>query len=74
MSDQQRDADNTLVKALARAFRWKRMLDSGDFATIAELAEREGIAATYLTRTMRLTQLVPRPGRSRSLTDVSRVT
>ncbi len=29
-----------MVKALARAFRWKRMLESGEFATIAELAER----------------------------------
>nr|WP_246399588.1 hypothetical protein [Amaricoccus macauensis] len=54
-----RKADNTLVKALARAFRWKQMLESGEFATIAELAEREGIAAPYLTRTMRLTQLAP---------------
>lgn len=51
--------DNTLVKALARAFRWKRMLESGEFTTIAELAEREGIAASYLARTMRLTQLAP---------------
>ena len=41
----QRKTDNTLVKALARAFRWKRMLESGEFATIAELAKREGIAA-----------------------------
>lgn len=39
-----RKADSTLVKALARAFRWKRMLEAGEFATIAELAEREGIA------------------------------
>ena len=31
--------DSTLVKASARAFRWKRMLESGEFATIAELAE-----------------------------------
>ena len=54
-----RKADNTLVKALARAFRWKRMLESGEFATIAELAEREGIAAPYLTRTMRLSHLSP---------------
>ena len=28
-------ADSTLVKALARAFRWKRMLESGEFATMA---------------------------------------
>ena len=52
-------ADNTLVKALARAFRWKRMLEAGEFATIAELAEREGIAAPYLTRVLRLTLLAP---------------
>ena len=51
--------DNTLVKALARAFRWKRMLDTGEFATIAELAQREGIAPSYMTRVMRLTLLAP---------------
>ena len=51
--------DNTLVKALARAFRWKRMLESGEFATIAELAEREGIAPSYMTRVLQLTLLAP---------------
>jgi hypothetical protein len=54
-----RRTDNTLVKALARAFRWKRMLESGEFATIAELAEREGIARSYMTRVLRLTLLAP---------------
>jgi hypothetical protein len=34
--------DDTLIKALARAFRWKRMLDNGDFATVADLAAQEG--------------------------------
>ena len=52
-------ADSTLIKALARAFRWKRMLESGEFATIAELAEREGIAPSYMTRVLRLTLLAP---------------
>ena len=54
-----RRADSTLVKALARAFRWKRMLESGEFATITELAEREGIASSYMTRVLRLTLLAP---------------
>ena len=54
-----RRTDNTLVKALARAFRWKRMLESGEFATIAELAEREGNAPSYMTRVLRLTLLAP---------------
>jgi hypothetical protein len=56
---QPRRADSTLVKALARAFRWKRMLDSGEFTTIADLAEREGIASSYMTRVLRLTLLAP---------------
>ena len=51
--------DNTLVKALARAFRWKRMLESGEFASISELAEKEGIAFTYMARLMRLSLLSP---------------
>ena len=55
----QRKMDNTLVKALARAFRWKRMLESGEFTTIAELAEREGIVPSYMTRVLRLTLLAP---------------
>jgi hypothetical protein len=51
--------DNTLVKALARAFRWKRMLDTGQFATIGELAKHEGIAPSYMTRVLRMTLLAP---------------
>jgi hypothetical protein len=56
---QPRRTDNTLVKALARAFRWKRMLESGEFASISELAEREGIAFTYMARLLRLSLLAP---------------
>lgn len=35
------------------------MLESGEFATIAELAEREGVAPSYMTRVLRLTLLAP---------------
>ena len=52
-------ADNTLIKALARAFRWKRMLESGEFTTIAELAAKEGLAVSYLARVLRLVLLAP---------------
>jgi hypothetical protein len=55
----QRGSDNTLVKALARAFRWQRMLESGEFASISELAERERIAFTYIARMLRLSLLSP---------------
>lgn len=56
---QPRRTDSTLVKALARAHRWQRMLNSGDFATITELAEREGLTPSFLTRILRLTLLAP---------------
>lgn len=35
------------------------MLDSGEFRTIAEMAEREGIAPSYMTRVLRLTLFAP---------------
>ncbi|WP_018000092.1 hypothetical protein ACNKFW_01840 [Paracoccus sp. TD-10] len=54
-----RRTDNTLVKALARAFRWKRMIDTGRYATITDLAAHEGISPSYLTRILRLTLLAP---------------
>ncbi|MDO6722425.1 hypothetical protein Q4560_04020 [Celeribacter halophilus] len=51
--------NQTIIKALGRAFRWKRMLDSGEFQTLKELAAHENISPSYLTRVMRLTLLAP---------------
>lgn len=48
-----------MVKALARAFRWKRMLEPGEFATIAELAAHEKLAFSYMTRVLRMALLSP---------------
>jgi hypothetical protein len=56
---QRQQVDSTLVKALARAFRWKRMLESGEFTTIKELAEHEKLGFSYLTRVLRLSLLAP---------------
>jgi hypothetical protein len=52
-------ADTTLVKALARAFRWRRMLESGRHGTIDELAAAEKINSSYVSRLLRLTLLSP---------------
>jgi hypothetical protein len=51
--------DNALVKAIARAHRWKRMLESGAYASIAELADAEKINQSYLCRVLRLSLLAP---------------
>ena len=52
-------ADITLVKAVARAFRWRGMLESGRFGTINELAAAEKINSSYVSRVLRLTLLAP---------------
>jgi hypothetical protein len=54
-----RRVDNTLVRAIVRAHRWKRMLESGVYASIAELAEAEKINQSYLCRILRLSLLAP---------------
>jgi len=52
--------DNTLVKALARAFRWRKLLETGVYATVAEMADAEGINRSYVSRVIRLTLLPPK--------------
>ncbi|WP_137179238.1 hypothetical protein [Roseomonas sp. AR75] len=54
-----RRQDVTLIKAVARAFRWRRMLESGQFATIKDLAAAEKINSSYVSRVLRLTLLAP---------------
>jgi hypothetical protein len=55
----QHTTDNTLVQALERAFRWKRMLETVEFTNIADLAAREGIAPSYMKWVFRLNLLAP---------------
>jgi hypothetical protein len=51
--------DNAMVKALARAFRWRWMLDTGAHATLDDLARAKGVAPSYVSRVLRLTLLAP---------------
>ena len=54
-----RHVDNAMVKAIARAFRWRDMLESGEYSTIREIAAAEKINETYVGRVLRLTLLAP---------------
>lgn len=47
------------VRALARAFRWRRLLETGVMATVQEIAAAENINPSYVSRVMRLTVLAP---------------
>jgi hypothetical protein len=51
--------DRTLVKALARAWRWQVTLEEGRFGTLADLADAERISRSYVCRVVRLTLLAP---------------
>ena len=51
--------DSTLIKALARAHRWKRMLDDGRYGSVSELAAAEKLDRGYLGRILMLTLLAP---------------
>ncbi len=53
------DVDNVLLKALARGFRWQKLLDKGTYSTIKEIAAKEKIDASYVGDVLRLTLLAP---------------
>jgi hypothetical protein len=51
--------DGTLIKALARAWRWQRMLDEGVHTTVSEIGDAENISKSYVSRILRLALLAP---------------
>ena len=51
--------DETLIKAIVRAHRWRRSIESGQARSITDLAEQQGVTAAYVCRLLPLTCLVP---------------
>jgi hypothetical protein len=51
--------DGTLLKALARAWRWQRLLDDGVYTSVTEISEAEGINKSCISRILRLALLAP---------------
>jgi len=51
--------DTPLIRALARAFHWRRQLEDGTRRSLGAIARAERICSSYVTRTMRLTLLAP---------------
>lgn len=50
---------NSLINALAKAHRWRRFIETGHYASAAELSKREGVNESYVCRVLRLTLLAP---------------
>ncbi len=51
--------DSALLKALARGFRWQKMLREGDYQTLEDIADAENINPSYVSRLLRMTLLAP---------------
>ena len=51
--------DNTLIKAIARAFRWQKLLENGTYACLEDIARAEKINASFVSRVIRLALLAP---------------
>ena len=51
--------DKTLIKALVRAHRWRRRIESGQAKSMTDLAEQEGVTNAYICRLLPLTCLAP---------------
>lgn len=59
MDQQVRAQDPHILKALGRAWAWRRRLESGEVATAGDLAKMEGVTERFVSRTMRLAFLSP---------------
>jgi hypothetical protein len=57
---QEATIDNTMVKVIARGFRWQRLLCNGTYSTIEDLAAAEKINPSYVSRILRLAYLSPK--------------
>jgi len=55
----ERGQDARLLRAIGRAWDWRRRLERGDVTTIADLAREEGISDRYVSRVIRLAWLSP---------------
>jgi hypothetical protein len=51
--------DNTMIKAITRGFRWRKLLETGVYETIEEIAKAEKINPSYVSRVLRMTLLAP---------------
>ena len=51
--------NSALIKALARAHRWRKLIEDGEYASITELADARGVNQSYACRLLRLTLLSP---------------
>ncbi len=53
------DRDETMLRALVKAHRWRRRIENGQARSITDLAAQEGVTDAYVCRLLPLTCLAP---------------
>jgi len=51
--------DPHILRAIGRAWGWRRRIDAGEFSTIQELAEAVGLAERHVSRQLLLAYIAP---------------
>ena len=49
----------TILRAIGRAWGWRRKLESGEVATVTDIAQAEGVTLPFVSRSLRLAYLSP---------------
>lgn len=53
------EIDAVLLKAVVRAWRWRRGIEEGRWASLSDIAERAGVTVSFVCRMLALTTLAP---------------
>jgi len=59
-ANDQKCFDEKMIKAIAKAYKWKIMLDEQRVSSLAEIAEKENLTASYVSRIFNLNFLSPK--------------
>ena len=59
LPSEDRTQDPHVLRAIGRAWGWRRRMEAGEFSTIQELAETVGLAERHVSRQLRLAYLAP---------------
>lgn len=60
LTSDQKYFDEKMIKAIARAYKWKIMLDKQKVSSLAEIAEKENLTSSYVSRIFNLNFLSPK--------------
>lgn len=58
--DQKKSFDNRMIKCFAKAYKWKKMLESGEIESLAEISRKEKFTTSYISKIFNLNFISPK--------------